>query len=366
MGVMAGSGIALVDFRKASKIQETGEFDDYARWLEDARDKISILTDANGKPLNLLDPDGRIGPKAFKSEKIVDIFGEAASFWRGVPQMTMETRTDLTEAGRVANLQYQRLTEMRDNPSWLDAKGDPVKGQKAFDKLLDGYLKEQRKAFNKPAIQSVFRGVTGKALNLRSQLQEEAIGSFKGQVSPSLRVPMGAATGRYILQPQEQARTLALTSLAYDQEMGAATRFVNTAPGQNDSWGMIIPSVSNRSTLDQRKALEGFADELGVEINAKKDYLGTVIDIHPSTTLPGPEQLMAAAERHLDPVYGNVEIEVIPRRREGLVLNGAKEYQPHVADAFDESLTGIRQKLDDAIAKQQAMKKDPASPSWKN
>jgi hypothetical protein len=333
-----------VDYRKASKIAAPGDYDDYARWLAHAQDEMVQE--------GIIAPGAKIRMEDLTDPKVEEMFGEAASFWRGAGEMTLETRSNLVPEGRVANANYRRLAEI--DPKTIEMLGqtsrgrgtDLEKGQAKIDKLINSYQADQRKAFNKPGLQKFMRGVTNEPLSV-SQLQTESVGTWDGQISPSLRQPLAAATGRRILDETEQARMVAWSSLAYDQEMGAATRFENVDLGQHNSFAVILPDTTKRSTEPQKRALEGFANQLGVDASAKQDFLGVVVDIHPGERLPNMEEIMAAAEQHLDRGFdvGDAEVLVKPTYSTGVILHGPSEYQPHIVDNLDESLDPIREAL---------------------
>jgi hypothetical protein len=166
-------------------------------------------------------------------------------------------------------------------------------------------------------------------------------GTFQGDVSPNVRIPMDAIPEKY------RPAFMSVLGKHFYQAAQAASRFKSVDPTQAQSHSIWM---HGKASMDGLEDLAQALTNIGHEANISQRPNGVLIDVHPKFTNQGPVAIdPAALETVADDVLGKGNSSVIPREYQSIYLE-KQEYDSTILKATKELLNEHAQQLSQAAS----------------
>ena len=166
-------------------------------------------------------------------------------------------------------------------------------------------------------------------------------GTFQGDVSPNVRIPMDAVPEKY------RPAFMAMLGKHFYQAAQAASRFKSVDPAQAQSHSIWM---HGKATMDGLEDLAQALTNIGHEANISQRPNGVLIDVHPKFTDQGPVAIdPAALEMVTDNVLGKGNSSVIPREYNSIYLE-KQDYDSTILKATKELLNEHAEQLAQAAS----------------
>ena len=263
--------------------RDTTEPDDYASAMPRILEKIKEA----GIPLE----NGKIGRATLLDPRTPGVLSPTSKTVAEASTMTFETRTLLTETGKESAAGYAAIKDVA--APWARKLRERFV---AIQRNTMRLLAEKRPhpeglKTKKPSLISTLMAVVAdksRGSHDSTQADVAGYGTFEGEVSPNLRVPMvltqrggtevGGGSKRVTLDSQQRDVVLAVLGKPFVQAAMASSQFETVEEGKHDTFSVLIERYENTDIpLDQ---LSAFSAAIGRPINYSWVPNGWLIDIN--------------------------------------------------------------------------------------
>ena len=166
-------------------------------------------------------------------------------------------------------------------------------------------------------------------------------GTFQGDVSPNVRIPMDAIPEKY------RPAFMSILGKHFYQAAQAASRFISVNPAQAQSHSIWM---HGKATMEGLEDLAQALTDEGHEANISQRPNGVLIDVHPKFTDQGPVPISPTIlETLAEDVLGKGNSSVIPREYQSIYLE-KQEYDSTILKATKELLNEHADQLSQAAS----------------
>jgi hypothetical protein len=248
---------------------------------------------------------------------------------------TMEVNTRLREAG-------QQFADALDESKKRGVVGNIKLAEKVLLRAAKSLSLRTSNAEGKkfPSALSKLASVFG-ASNADIARIEFGRGTFAGDISPNIRIPMDVIPEKY------REAFMAVLGKQFYQAAQAASKFTSVEPSQAKSYSIWM---HRKGTMDGLENLAKALTDEGHEANISQRPNGVLIDVHPKFTDNGPVPIdPIVLETIADNVLGTGNSSVIPREYKSIYLE-KQDYDSIILKSTKDLLNEHAQQLSEAAS----------------
>jgi hypothetical protein len=337
-------------YRGTKSTAKVGVSDDYA----DVMDKrIKPQLEAAGIDTS----PGLFSREVLGNSAVPDLMSGTRAQYLASPTATVETATKMTPEGQAATNLLSRLPPAGpDAPPWANnARYGMERMQRdSFQALTTGDKNS--------VISQLVAPVIGKQGAAVSRADVNGWGTYKGDISPNLRIPMWARTGEgaAALAPEHIPPVLSALGDAFGQEATPAAHFEAIEPegdtgGRPRSYSVFLPETGPTAVPATTAQVQQFTQALGGhEVSLSRRPNGTLIDVHPVFPDQGPPiepaigQVAAATNSAFGQTHPGANIfdrAYSSHYPQHPSQNAAENYNTHIDDFWESQRNADNQRL---------------------
>jgi hypothetical protein len=277
---------AWVHQRALDNPAKASAYDDYAQ----VTPRIIQELQAAGIPT----PNGKITMDTLMDPRTPNAMSGTRETLMGTPVATVETATEKTPEGLAATNTRRLLDQYDPNEPWVReaiAKYTQIQRNAMTDFA-------ERHAKQPSLVSQLMSEILGQKVDT-SRIESNGWGTYEGNISPNVRIPMGGAGSKGFVALSRPQREAFLSMLGEDlnQDAMAASHF-STIPlhqaDANKTYSVFMHRFDGR--VDQ-PAIQEFSRQIGYPVNVSQVPNGVLVDVNIGgfDTRPSYQQIESAA-----------------------------------------------------------------------
>ncbi|HEY1430739.1 MAG TPA: hypothetical protein VGF39_03805 [Stellaceae bacterium] len=331
---------AWTHYRGTKDPTKIGVSDDYADVMDN---HIKPQLEAAGVDTS----KGLFSPEVLGHPDVPNLMSGTRAQYLATPTATIETATKMTPEGREATDLLSRLPPAGpDAPPWANT------ARYKMERLQRDAMDAVTTGGGKSVVSQLVAPVIGRKGAAVSRVDNNGWGTYQGDISPNLRIPMWAQAGsdRISLTPEQIHPVLSALGEGFGQEAAPASHFETMpltadAGGRLRTYSVFVPETGPGAVPTTTAQVQQFQRLIGHggEVSATRRPNGILVDVHPAFTdqgvlPPSGDQVQAAAIGAFDQPGRNIQ--VYPRAYQSYYVehpsqNAIENYDTHINDFWE-------------------------------